>query len=103
MRTTLWVETGASLLLAACLFCCSGGGELHCRPMPAPGGYGYVILHKEDTLIKQPYIPAVGRRQAFPTEQEAMAVGRLVCRKLQEGLPPTVTPEEVEEALKTCR
>ena len=95
----LLVGTGASLWLAACLSCASGDW-LQCRAMPVPGGYGYVILHREDTLIKQPYVPAIGRRQAFRTEQEALEVGRLVCRKLREGVAPAVTPEEVEECLK---
>lgn len=95
----LLVGTGASLWLAACLSCASGD-RLQCRVVPVSGGYGYVILHQEDTLIKQPYVPAIGRRQAFRTEQEALEVGRLVCRKLRGGVAPTVTSEEVEECLK---
>lgn len=50
--------------------------------------------------ICQPYIPAVGHRQPFRTEAEALETGRLVCRKLRHGLPPALTCEEVEACLK---
>lgn len=96
----LLLGAGASLWLAACLSCSSAGGRLRCHAVPVPGGYGYVVLHRADTLIKQPYVPAIGCRQPFRTKQEALEVGRLVCRKLREGKAPAVTPEEVEECLR---
>lgn len=87
--------------LMTCLSCSRAGtGDWDCRVMPVPGGYGYVIRQDSDTLICQPYIPAVGRRQPFRTEAEALAAGRLVCRKLRDGLPPALTCEEVEACLE---
>ena len=73
---------------------------LCCRALPVRGGYGYAVLYEGDTLIKQPYIPAVSGRVVFRTEQEALKVGQLVCDKLRAGLPPTVTRREVENCLK---
>ena len=39
--------------------------------MQVDGGYGYVIRLDGDTLISQPYVPAVGHRRPFRTEAEA--------------------------------
>ncbi|HIY89407.1 MAG TPA: DUF4907 domain-containing protein [Candidatus Bacteroides pullicola] len=102
MKTTLLVlvGTGALLVLAACLSGCSSREEPHCRTFPVPGGYGYAILYQRDTLIKQPYMPAIGGRQPFRTAREAQAIGELVCRKLHEGHPPTLTPEEVADKME---
>lgn len=98
------MKTGVRLLVAACLSCCSGGtpsgnGKLECRTMAVEGGYGYVVLHGGDTLICQPFVPAVGGRRPFGTRKEALAVGKLVCRKLADGQPPAVNKEEIEWCL----
>lgn len=100
MNTFSLVRVGTSLVVAACLFSCSSRGGLCCRALPVRGGYGYAVLYEGDTLIKQPYIPAVSGRVVFRTEQEALKVGQLVCDKLRAGLPPTVTRREVENCLK---
>ena len=68
--------------------------------MQVDGGYGYVIRLDGDTLISQPYVPAVGHRSPFRTEAEALKAGRLVCSKLRRGLPPALTREEVEACLQ---
>ena len=95
----LFIMIGVSSVLAACLSCCSGrasgGDELRCRVVEVEGGYGYVVLCGSDTLIYQPYMPAVGGRQAFSTKEDAMKIGKLVCRKLVDGQSPTVSPEEI--------
>ena len=62
-------------------------------------GYGYIVLHGSDTLIYQPYIPAVSGHQPFTTEEDALKTGKLVCRKLDEGQPPTLSREEVKSCL----
>lgn len=102
MKTILLVlvEVGALLMLAACLSSCSSRGGMDCRILPVKEGYGYVVLYEGDTLIKQPYVPTVSGRSVFRTEAEALEVGRLVCGKLREGLPPTVTRREVEMCLQ---
>lgn len=102
MKTSLLVlvGTGALLGLAACLSCYSFHEEPRCCTFPVPGGYGYAILYQKDTLIKQPYMPAISGRQPFRTVREARAIGELVCRKLRKGHPPTVTPEEVTDRIE---
>lgn len=92
------------LLVAACLSCgsgsASGGGDaFQCRTMEVDGGYGYVVLCGADTLILQPFVPALGGRLPFATRAEALATGRLVCSKLADGEPPTLTREEVKACL----
>lgn len=94
--------TGRTLWIAFCLFflfsvftaCCDEG--LHCRVVRVGEGYGYVILQGRDTLIVQPYVPAVGGRVPFTTYRHAQAVGELVCRKLMSGDSPAVSRDEVE-------
>ena len=94
------VKIGVLSLVAVCLSCCSGradagSGDFACRAMPVEGGYGYVVLRGADTLIYQPYIPAVGSKVAFATAQDALKVGRLVCRKLHEKKSPGISKAEV--------
>ena len=99
LRWLIWVGISLSLMTGlSCSCACSDG--LDCRVLQVPGGYGYVVRQNGDTLICQPYIPAVGHRQPFRTEAEALETGRLVCRKLRHGLPPALTCEEVEACLK---
>ncbi|WP_294608449.1 DUF4907 domain-containing protein [uncultured Bacteroides sp.] len=104
MKLMFIVKLGVLSVVAVCLSCCSGrksagSREFACRPVQVVGGYGYVVLHQEDTLIYQPYIPAIGRRVPFASEEDALKVGGLVCRKLMEGQPPTVSREEIVEKL----
>lgn len=104
MKLMFIVKLGVLSVVAVCLSCCSGrksagSGEFACRPVQVVGGYGYVVLHQEDTLIYQPYIPAIGKRVPFASEEDALKVGGLVCRKLMEGQPPTVSREEIVEKL----
>lgn len=66
-------------------------------------GYGYVVVYGADTLIYQPYIPAIGEKTAFTSEEDALKIGTLVCRKLAEKQPPTVSREEIVENLPSMR
>lgn len=111
MKLMFIVKLGILSVVAVCLSCCSGrksvgSGEFTCRSVQVVGGYGYVVLHQEDTLIYQPYIPAIGRRIPFALEEDALKVGGLVCRKLNEKKSPGISKEEiamlgfVEEILK---
>ena len=89
------VKIGVLSLVAVCLSYCSGrtnaaGEKLSCRSMQVEGGYGYVVVYGADTLIYQPYIPA-------------LKIGTLVCRKLAEKQPPTVSREEIVENLPSMR
>lgn len=93
-RRPINAALGLLLLLTALTACRDGG--LRCHVVREGEGYGYVILQADDTLIMQPYMPAVGGRRPFTTHRHARAVGELVCRKLQEGRSPMVSRGEVE-------
>ena len=60
-------------------------------------------VYGADTLIYQPYIPAIGEKTAFTSEEDALKIGTLVCRKLAEKQPPTVSREEIVENLPSMR
>lgn len=95
-------SAGRTLWIAFCLFFLFLGGTacrdagLHCRVVRVGEGYGYVILQGRDTLIVQPYVPAVGGKAPFATRRHAQAVGELVCRKLMAGDSPSVSRDDVE-------
>lgn len=99
----LFIMIGVSSMLAACLFSCSGrssgSDELKCRVVEVEGGYGYMVFCGKDTLISQPYIPAIGGRIPFSTKENALNTGKLVCKKLFDGEPPTLSKEEVQSCL----
>ncbi len=94
------VKIGVLSLVAVCLSYCSGrtnaaGEKLSCRSMQVEGGYGYVVVYGADTLIYQPYIPAIGEKTAFTSEEDALKVAKLVCRKLDEKKSPDISKEEI--------
>ena len=94
------VKIGVLSLVAVCLSYCSGrtnaaGEKLSCRSMQVEGGYGYVVVYGADTLIYQPYIPAMGSKVAFATAEDALKVGELVCRKLDEKKSPGISKDEI--------
>lgn len=73
MKLVFIVKIGVLSLVAVCLSCFSGctntdETEFTCRAMQAEGGYGYMVLHKGDTLIRQPYIPADREENSFCNE-----------------------------------
>ncbi len=93
------------LFVAACLSACRGGTSSDrqsvwkCRLLEVEGGYGYAILHGHDTLIRQSCIPAIGERKPFATREDALKIGHIVRDKLDKGQLPTVSREEVRQAL----
>lgn len=95
-------SAGKTLRIAFCLlllfsaFTACRDKEVHCRVVRVEEGYGYIILQGRDTLIVQPYVPAVGGRMPFATRRHAQAVGELVCRKLMAGDSPSVSRDDVE-------
>lgn len=96
----MFIMISVSFLGTACLSCSSSRDDLHCEAVQVEGGYGYVVLHGADTLIVQPYMPAVGGRKPFTTQDDALAVGKLVCRKIAGGQSPAVSKEEVGSCLR---
>ena len=95
-------DAGRTLQIAFCLLllfsvftACRDKG-VHCQVIRVGEGYGYIILQGRDTLIVQPYVPAVGGGMPFATQHHAQAVGELVCRKLIAGDSPSVSRNDVE-------
>ncbi len=66
--------------------------------MQVDSGYGYVILNGKDTLIVQPFIPAVGKKRPFASAEDARKIGEMVLGKMAGAELPTVTSEEVKAA-----
>lgn len=96
----VFVMIGVSFLGAACLSCSSRRDDLHCKAVQVEGGYGYIVFHGADTLIVQPYMPAVGGCKPFAAQNDALAVGKLVCHKFAGGQSPAVSKEEVDSCLR---
>ncbi len=92
------VQAGVLALAGACLLSCQGRQEaFHCQVIEVEGGYGYLITRPPaDTIICQPFIPAVPGQKAFRTAADAKAAGKAVCAKLRAGHPPTLTRKELD-------
>ena len=62
----------------------------------AANTYGYKILIKNKTLIKQLTIPGRPGTNGFKRKEDATKVARLVIKKLDKGImPPTVDEKEL--------
>ena len=106
MKDKFMMKKGIPLFVAACLLflysCRSGRSQqFTCHPIEVEGGYGYVVLRGADTLIRQPFMPAIGGRRPFYSRETALRTGQKVCAKLEKGLPPTLSKEEVLEETST--
>lgn len=85
------------LIISVACFCWYGNRKkLHCEAVLLEKGYGYVVLYGRDTLIYQPYIPAIGKKATFSTEEDALKVANMVCRKLVQKTPPNMTKNEID-------
>ncbi len=59
-------------------------------------GWGYRIIKDGRTFINQSYIPAIPGNHVFPTEEDALRVGKLVLRKVKELEIPSITVHELD-------
>jgi Domain of unknown function (DUF4907) len=59
-------------------------------------GWGYVILENGHVFIHQDIIPAISGTHAFPSREDALAVGQKVVDRLATGQMPMVTAAEVK-------
>ncbi len=69
---------------------------LRCHAMVLNAGYGYVITLGKDTLIYQPYIPAIGRKIPFSSRGDAMKAGKAMCHKLLRNQQPGLNRHEID-------
>jgi len=60
-------------------------------------GWGYDVLKDGETLIHQPYIPAIEGEVPFSSEEEAGRTARIVVKKLRKKQIPSVSREEMEK------
>lgn len=59
-------------------------------------GYGYVISQGEQTVIYQPFVPALSQRKPFDSAEEAFRVGDWVLKRLKLGQDFSVTKADLE-------
>ena len=61
------------------------------------GGFGYKILHQDEMLIYQPFVPAVGHNKPFANKEDAIKVAQLIRNKLESGYGFSVSAKEIQE------
>ena len=74
---------------------CRKEQELKIQSIKTITGWGYIITNDNKTIIKQTIIPVISESKSFKTEQEALAVGQLVLKKLNTNNSPTVTKNDL--------
>ena len=84
------------LLSAVGFYWYSTRGRLRCETVRLEKGYGYIVAYGKDTLIYQPYIPAIGKKIVFNKEEDALKVANLVCRKLSQRISPSMSRQEID-------
>lgn len=59
--------------------------------------YGYQIMKDERIVIMQPFVPGVSGKRYFSSPDDALRVGRLVCKRLEADEDYSVTPEDIKQ------
>nr|WP_314836338.1 DUF4907 domain-containing protein [uncultured Flavobacterium sp.] len=77
------------------LISCSKNENLRIQSLKTNTGWGYSIINKEKTIIKQTMIPVISEIKSFETEDDALKVGNLVLQKLKADLSPTITKKDL--------
>ncbi len=97
-KRLLFMIVGILLILSAAYFYYKNTHEkvLRCHAMVLNAGYGYVITLGKDTLIYQPYIPAIGGKIPFSSRDDAMKVGKVMCHKLLRNQQPGLNRHEID-------
>jgi len=70
--------------------------RLRCEAVQLERGYGYIVAYGKDTLIYQPYIPAISKKIAFNKKEDALKVANLVCKKLAQRISPSMSRREID-------
>lgn len=58
-------------------------------------GFGYNIFNYNRKIIHQPSVPSLQGNKGFATKKDAAKVAKLVIKKINNGLTPTVTQQEL--------
>ena len=83
------------LLLTLLLTSCTEKSAFKIESFKTTTGWGYTIASKNRILIKQSIIPVINETKSFRTEKDALKIGNLVIDKLNKGLSPTVTKNDL--------
>jgi hypothetical protein len=60
-------------------------------------GWGYEIKKGEKTIIKQLTIPSISGKRVFTSEKDAVAVGDLMVKKIENNIfPPSISKKELD-------
>lgn len=62
-----------------------------------PSGYGYKILQGKKTVVYQPFVPALGQKQPFLSEEDAEKVGKLVRDRIETGKNFSVSMDDIRQ------
>lgn len=83
------------MLTALLLTACTGKNSFKTESFKTKAGWGYLIESNNKILIRQAIIPVINERKSFTTEEDALKTGNLVAEKLNKGLSPTVTKNDL--------
>lgn len=62
-----------------------------------PSGYGYKILKGKQTVVYQPFVPALGHKQVFLSEEDAVKVAQLMRDHFEAGENPSVSKDDIRK------
>ena len=58
-------------------------------------GFGYKILCDKETLINQPFIPAIEGNRPFANETDARRIAKQVKNRIRKGETPTINLDDL--------
>lgn len=70
---------------------CQKEQDLKTQSIKIENGWGYIITNNNKVIIKQTIIPVISESKSFKNEQDALAVGESVVKKLKANNSPTIT------------
>lgn len=77
------------------LVACNKKENFHVESIKTATGWGYTIATDEKIIIKQTVIPVINSYKSFTTEKDALKTGKLVVKKLEANLSPTITKKDL--------
>ncbi|WP_321335459.1 DUF4907 domain-containing protein [uncultured Bacteroides sp.] len=60
-------------------------------------GYGYKILQRNKLFIYQPFVPAIGHKQAFRSKEDAYKVGQLMVNRMEAGEYFSISKKDIHQ------
>ncbi len=84
------------LIIGSLIFTfCQKEQDLKTQSIKIENGWGYVITNNNKVIIRQTIIPAISESKSFKNEQDALAVGKSVVKKLKTNNSPTITKKDL--------